>query len=83
MAEPVTQNKPEEPKFMRWVRVAMAVGLIVLLAALVVGKATQGSLVAQVLGITGAALLVGSTVISIINGIIAKRRGGASTANAP
>ncbi len=74
MASAVSKNESPEPRFMTWVRVAMSAGLIVLLAALVVGKATQGGPVAQVLGIGGGGLLVAGAMSAIVHGIITKAR---------
>ena len=82
MTQPVPETKPAEPRYMAWARISMSVGLIVLLAALVIGKATQGSLVARVLGISGGTLLLGAALVAIVNAIISKRRGRTSVADA-
>ena len=45
LTQTVTKSNEPESKLMKWVRIAIGVGLVCLLGGLVAGKITQGGLI--------------------------------------
>jgi hypothetical protein len=82
LTQTVAKSNEPESKLMKWVRIAIAIGLVSLLAGLVAGKITQGGLIAQILGIAGGGLIVGAALVAIIRQIVLKLKGGAPASQA-
>jgi len=82
LTQTVTKSNEPESKLMKWVRIAIGVGLVCLLGGLVAGKITQGGLIAQILGIAGSGLIVGGALVAIVRQVVVKLRGGTPASQA-